>query len=77
MGSLICDGAATIFYVACKKFLHLLLSSLLVFLECLVDFFWHVIEGCHDDVLVTDLKSRHGVECLGLDLIRYFPQRSC
>jgi hypothetical protein len=41
----LCDGAAMIFRVACKKPLHLLLlSSLLAFLKCLVDFFWHVIE---------------------------------
>jgi hypothetical protein len=38
------DGAVTIFHVACKKLLHLLLSSLLAFLECLADFFWHVVE---------------------------------
>jgi hypothetical protein len=71
------DGAAMIFGVACKKLLHfLLLSSLLAFLERLADFFWHVIEQCHDDVLVADLRGSHEVECLGLDLTRDSPNRS-
>jgi hypothetical protein len=65
------------FRVACKKLLHLLLlSSLLAFLERLVDFFRHVIEQGYDDVLVTDLGSSHGVKCLSLDLTRDSPQRS-
>jgi hypothetical protein len=73
----LCNGAATIFCVAYKKFLHLLLlSSPLVFLECLANFFWHVIEGCHDDVLVADFESGHWVECPDLDLTRDSSQRS-
>jgi hypothetical protein len=54
----------------------LLLLSLFAFLERLADFFWHVIERGHDDVLVVDLGSRHGIECLGLDLTRDSPQRN-
>jgi hypothetical protein len=39
------DEVVTIFRVASKKFLHLLLlSSLLALLECLADFFHHVVE---------------------------------
>jgi hypothetical protein len=72
----LCDGAATIFHVACKKLLHLLLTSLLVFLKRLVDFFQRVIERAHDDVLVVDLRSSYRVKCLGLDLTKYCPQRS-
>jgi hypothetical protein len=71
------DGATTIFPVACKKLLHLLLlSSFLAFLKHLADFFWHVVERGHEEVLVTDFGSRHGVEFLGLDLTRDSPQRS-
>jgi hypothetical protein len=67
----LCDGAAAIFCVACNKLLHLLLlSSLLAFLDRVADFFQHVVKRCRDDILVADLKSRHGVECLILDLTR-------
>jgi hypothetical protein len=53
----LCDGARTIFHVACKKFLHLLLlSSLLAFLERLADFFQHVVERGRDDILVANSK---------------------
>jgi hypothetical protein len=39
------DGAVTILHVACKELMQLLLlSSLLAFLEHLVDFFGHVVE---------------------------------
>jgi hypothetical protein len=68
------DGAAMILRIACKKLLHLpLLLSLHVFLKRLADFFQHVVEQCHDDVLIADLRSSHGVECLSLDLTRDFP----
>jgi hypothetical protein len=77
-GSLICvTGSATIFCVAGKKLLHLLLlSSLLAFLECLANFFRHVVERGHDDVLIADLGSSHEVECLGLNLTRDSLQRN-
>jgi hypothetical protein len=72
------DRAATILRVACKKLLHLLLLlSFLAFLERLADFFRHVVKWGHDDVLLADLGSSHGVECLDLDLTRDSPQRSC
>jgi hypothetical protein len=42
----------------------------------LADFFYHIIERGHDDVLVIDLRCSCGVESLDLDLTRDSPQRS-
>jgi hypothetical protein len=68
------DGAVMIFRVACKKLMHLLLlSGFLAFLERLADFFQHVVEQFRDDVLIANLRSSHGVECLSSDLTRDSP----
>ena len=70
-----------IFHETCKELRRpcndLLLLILLVFLNPLRISSQYIVDHHHDDFLVANLRGKHGVGCLGLDLTRQLvPQGS-